>query len=211
MKLGCIALTAALLTATAHAAEGNSAGRTLKIYVIPAPDVPMPIIGPAKETVRKIYARIGIFVQYSPVFPKRGQTPQEMAMIVYLRTDCEDQVQGGVAAAQPYKGSGMIQVCYDRLKWAGKNPIFSHRLLGYIMAHEIAHNLQGIARHSDAGIMKARWTAEEYTRIAVIELRFDPHDIRLIDLGWQSRSRRAEEEPPLLAEPHSQLYAKFAR
>ncbi|MCC6391759.1 MAG: hypothetical protein IT167_14260 [Bryobacterales bacterium] len=188
MKLVFI-VVAALLTIATSTAKGGPAGRTLKVYVIPAPDVPMTIVGPAKETVRKIYSRVGILVQYSPVFPKGGQAHREMAMVVRISTDCDEPPQGGIAVAQPYEGS-WIQVRYNRVKWAAKNPVFTSTLLGYVMAHEIAHNLQGIARHSDTGIMKARWSAEEYTRITVHELRFDPHDVHLIDLGWQSRHAR---------------------
>ena len=35
-------------------------------------------------------------------------------------------------------------------------------LLAYIFAHEIAHALQGVGRHSKSGIMKAEWTIDDY-------------------------------------------------
>jgi hypothetical protein len=56
-------------------------------------------------------------------------------------------------------------------------------VLAHVLAHEIAHILQGCSRHSVSGLMKARWNADDFTAISRNELRFAPEDIELIYLG----------------------------
>ena len=35
------------------------------------------------------------------------------------------------------------------------------KVLGHVLAHEICHALEGVARHSDSGLMKARWNGSD--------------------------------------------------
>ena len=65
-------------------------------------------------------------------------------------------------------------------------------LLAYVLVHEIAHILQGVARHSETGIMKARWTAEDYQQMWLARFTFEPRDIWLIQRGLRSRAERLQ-------------------
>jgi hypothetical protein len=56
------------------------------------------------------------------------------------------------------------------------------------MAHEITHLLQGINRHSSAGVMKARLTDADLVAIQYKPLTFDPHDVSLIHMGIDMRT-----------------------
>ncbi len=66
-----------------------------------------------------------------------------------------------LAYALPYAESGTtIHVFYRRI-------VESHRelgaeILGHVIAHEIGHVLEGIARHSPEGLMKAHWGLHDY-------------------------------------------------
>ena len=84
--------------------------------------------------------------------------------------------------AMPYADSGVrIVIFYDRVE-----PLLrGHHapqatVLGYVLAHEIAHVLQGIVRHSEAGIMRARWTDNDLQQMGSRELRFTREDVQLI-------------------------------
>jgi hypothetical protein len=59
------------------------------------------------------------------------------------------------------------------------------------MVHEIAHILQGIVRHSEQGIMKAKWDPRDKAAMRMHALSFDAADIDLIKLGLDSRITRA--------------------
>jgi hypothetical protein len=87
-----------------------------------------------------------------------------------------------LAMALPYADSGVrIVIFYDRV-----DPLLrghyapAATILGYVMAHEIAHVLQGIARHSETGIMRARWTDNDFKQMGIKVLMFTPEDVQLI-------------------------------
>ena len=64
-------------------------------------------------------------------------------------------------------------------------------LLGHAMVHEMTHLLQGIARHSATGVMKAHWDSGDYLEMKRHLLAFTPEDIQMI--------RNAENRPAVIA------------
>jgi hypothetical protein len=97
---------------------------------------------------------------------------------------------GALAHALPYQGT-YIEIFYDRVE-AAAGPEILPNLLAHVLVHEITHILQGIARHSDTGIMKAHWTVADFREMGVHPLRFTPEDVQLIQLALQSRTERLE-------------------
>ena len=61
-------------------------------------------------------------------------------------------------------------------------------LLGHVLAHEIAHLVEGIPRHSETGLMKASWTARDYSAMARGRLALAKEDVAIISgrLGLSS-------------------------
>jgi len=53
-------------------------------------------------------------------------------------------------------------------------------ILGYVLVHEITHVLQGVARHSKTGIMRAHWTENDLKQMGSRELRFTAEDVQVI-------------------------------
>ena len=87
-----------------------------------------------------------------------------------------------LAVAMPYAGSGVrILIFFDRV-----TPLlYGHRaaqanILGYVLAHEIAHVLQGTPRHAKTGIMQARWSGNDFRQMRAGVLTFSPEDVELI-------------------------------
>lgn len=87
-----------------------------------------------------------------------------------------------LAMAMPLADSGVrIVVFYDRVK-----PLLEGHhapeatILGYVLAHEIAHVLQGIVRHSETGIMRARWIDSDFKLMGLRLLLFTNEDVQLI-------------------------------
>jgi hypothetical protein len=66
------------------------------------------------------------------------------------------------------------------------NPLSSGFLLGYVLAHEIGHVLQGVARHSETGVMKNRWSLLEVVNMKYDRLHFTALDATLILEGCKS-------------------------
>lgn len=61
-------------------------------------------------------------------------------------------------------------------------------LLAHVLVHEITHILQGTCRHSDTGIMKARWTHQDYMEMGQKPLSFTEKDLQLIRTGLAKRA-----------------------
>ena len=87
-----------------------------------------------------------------------------------------------LAMAMPYAQSGIrIEVFYDRVAplLRGHHAPES-QILGYVLAHEIAHVLQGVARHSETGVMRARWQENDFRQMGIGVLTFATEDVRII-------------------------------
>src|SRR5262249_12324312 len=61
-----------------------------------------------------------------------------------------------IAFAKVYEGTE-ITLFYSRIKWAESQGLMGPMVLAHTLVHEIAHNLQGIGRHSKTGVMKPEW------------------------------------------------------
>jgi len=57
------------------------------------------------------------------------------------------------------------------------------QVLGHVIAHELGHVLEGVARHSNEGLMKARWGPRDYALMWRQRLFLAAEDVELIHLG----------------------------
>jgi hypothetical protein len=87
-----------------------------------------------------------------------------------------------LATAKPYAASGVrISIFFDRIApFLEGHHAPGATILGYVMAHEIAHVLQGGTRHTEAGIMRPRWTDNDFTQMGHGALTFTREDVELI-------------------------------
>jgi hypothetical protein len=93
-------------------------------------------------------------------------------------SDSGNFTSGTLAYALPLRTSGIrIHVMHDRVAELSTNV---PNILGYVLAHEIGHVLQGLARHSDEGILKAKWNGTDYDLMGVLRLTFSPDDAEII-------------------------------
>jgi hypothetical protein len=86
-----------------------------------------------------------------------------------------------------------IVIFFDRIE---KMPD-AWTVLGYVMAHEITHIIQGISRHSGSGLMKPHWSSRD-----LMEMRHKPLPFALEDLNLlysRLAMRRESTDPPTLA------------
>jgi hypothetical protein len=106
---------------------------------------------------------------------------RELAIEVVPRAP-DDLSDYALAMAIPYADSRVrIVIFYDRMESMLKGQCAPQAvILGYVLADEIGHVLQGIARHSETGIMRARWTKDDFTRMSTVGLTFTTEDIQLI-------------------------------
>lgn len=72
-----------------------------------------------------------------------------------------------------------VEVFYDRVEHSFETPMMPS-VLGHVLAHEIAHVLEGVNRHSAEGLMKAHWDDHDFERMYPHLLPFAPEDVELI-------------------------------
>ena len=80
----------------------------------------------------------------------------------------------------------------DRLRqFLNAHPSLAGVGVGYVLAHELAHAMQGEARHSESGIMKAHWDTPDFQEMFFQKLAFTAEDVDLIHQGLAARPSRA--------------------
>jgi hypothetical protein len=68
------------------------------------------------------------------------------------------------------------------------HPAAANIALAYVFAHELAHAMQGVARHSETGILKAHWSGDDLTAMLFHRLTFTDSDAKLIRKGLAIQS-----------------------
>jgi hypothetical protein len=145
----------------------------------------------ARETANGILKEAGVRLQWQAEDRFCAAAANGIVITVLPETPA-DMRPGALAYAMPY-GRGGVVLFYDRVIHTVRSdraPV----LLGYVLAHEIVHVLQGIERHSDMGIMKARWSGFDYDDMRRGRLQLTTADISLIHGGLHSHSRVAPAE-----------------
>ena len=130
----------------------------------------------------RIYRSIGVELEWrtGAGATKRkfcGCAPSEIIELQVDPTADRKVASGALAYALPMAVSGIrIHVIHgqpDNIWETVPN------LLGYVLAHEIGHVLQGVARHSDEGLLKAKWTGADYGQMRMLRLTFRPEDAEM--------------------------------
>ena len=167
-----------VLIAFGASAEKNGAGqREVKVCIDGSADVQTIA---ATEAVSRIFLKIGVGLNWRSD-PRRCAGPEQGIVITLAENAPADDHRNALAYAMPYERSTVV-VFLDRVK-ARRFPF----LLTYVLAHEIAHMLQGIVRHSEVGILRPVWRAEEYFDMRRGKLTFTEEDVQLIHLAVDVR------------------------
>jgi hypothetical protein len=180
MKITRVVVMAAIAAASAWANERPAESRQLTICMESITDSS---INYQARLASDIFAVIGVKIWW--VDPLK--CPTEAIYISFSKDTPASDHPGALAYAMPYEGSH-IMVFLDRVKEMA--PCTGGRLLAYTLAHEIAHILEGLVRHSRSGIMKARWGPDEHYQMSRGRLGFAAEDVDLIYQGLDRRESR---------------------
>jgi hypothetical protein len=130
------------------------------------------MVANAKPLVVRLLAKAGVRL----VWDGRDATAQTVA----IRMD--DTVPRGVprqamAYALPFATGTTPRIHILRNRLMNPPWISAGTFLGYVIAHEIAHVLEGNDHHSDGGLMEAKWGPAEYRAMQHQQLEFGPDDV----------------------------------
>jgi len=196
-------LLAALGTAAGNASAGGqtkSAWYRVTVQATSQMDIPQELLKEGQDSATTIFAAIHVQLIWSGQVPSSSQTSpcvDESAtsnLVLQIVPHAPANVSNvALAMAMPHANSGVrLIVFYERV-----DPLLrSHhapqgKVLGYVLAHEIAHVLQGISRHSDVGIMRPRWTDNDFRQMGIGALTFTNEDVRLIRRRFEVQATSA--------------------
>jgi len=139
----------------------------------------------AEELASQIFATAGIAVDWRRGRPVTDPTPSDLTVVIDIRDQTPaERMPGALAFAEPYEGIHLV-VFYDRVR--KMNSPRPESVLGHVLAHEVTHLLEGVARHSKTGVMKARYTHADAYAMLAHPLPFAPEDMALIEVGIEKR------------------------
>ena len=162
----------------------------------------------ARGVVEQIYSEIGIRVIWRDRRAPDGCTKQPLhrqIVVAMLPSAPIGKSTEAWAFANPYSTKGpCVMLLMDRVYPAiKKNPLHAGYLLGHVLAHEMGHVLEGIARHSETGVMKQYWSLQETFNMAQKRLGFTTHDAELIYAAFGTAA-------PLQTDTEGRAQGKYA-
>lgn len=174
-----------ILCATAFFAE-PATPRSANIY-LEHPPHKLADLEMAKLMASRIFSDIGVNLVWVQSQTERSSAYKN-TIVIHVSVDTPAELSPrALALAYPYEGT-QIRVFYDRVRQMVP-PNLVPALLAHVMAHEIAHVLEGTDVHSDSGIMKSRWVARDYAQMSRGNLTFTEFDKSLIYRGLQNRNQ----------------------
>jgi hypothetical protein len=176
-----------------------ASAKEVTLYITNGHVVPAAMLARAQQTATGIFAGAGVRLQWKLGDPKRKPAgpaagPAQCAIEIrvdFLLTAPEDVSPWAFARSFPLQTKELrIDVLVDRFGPVLRTqPLLVAPLLGHVLAHEIAHALQGVNRHSEAGVLRARWNKSDYRQMQRQLMEFDQANAQLIHLGMESRLR----------------------
>ena len=175
-----LALTLATpLTAVGAKSKAKLAGPGVTVHVL-QDNLVVPDLNRAEQIAAEVFTTIGVPLTFR--LGALAKPAAESSFLIELQLDSRVPAQfhpGALAYASPFGNAGTrIHIFCDRVRASWPDGGMGI-LLGYVLAHEIAHVLQGVSRHSEEGVMKARWQQSDYQQMRT-GLSFDPTDVELI-------------------------------
>jgi len=146
----------------------------------------------AEDITSRMFTSAGVAVEWRSAGRGACRKPRQTRTIIldFATSTPVSQSPGALAYALPYEGVHIV-VMLDRIQKKAADPAQVSALLAHVMTHEITHILQGIARHSETGLMKARWDAHDFLQMTKEPLPFTREDVALIELGLRQHAAGA--------------------
>ena len=180
-----------MMAAVTGACAGNSGAAPMRVVTAcmnPGANAAMMFRGQA--TAAQILKPAGIRLEWKN--DERACAGSDGFVIGVSRETPANQHPGALAYAMPFERTHIV-LFYDRVLTVA-TPAVTPYLVGFVLAHEIVHMLQGIEQHAASGVMKARWDVGDYADMQRGRLRLSEDDIRLIRSGMAQSAKAVPAE-----------------
>ena len=180
MRITAMVVMAGLAGMSAHAGQIEE---TVTVFLSNTAIVPSQIMFVSQSLAARMFVSAGVRIVWRSGWPANLRSSRDRTIVVKLTNNTPANYLPGVPAyALPYQGE-QITVFYDRVEQT-VFPSAVPTLLAHLLVHEITHILQGIARHSESGVMKPHWDRNDYMAMEKKPLPFTEKDVDLIHRGF---------------------------
>ena len=184
-------MAAAMLAAAAMEAQAGSrkpqADAVVTVFTYDRADVPWVVRVRAEQVATAAFAAAGIEVKWvvGKQLGKRREAASGEVLTVVFEALAPVQASPEAMAFTNVGGAADadVHVFYNRVAGFGgfHDRLYAPELLGNVLAHELTHALEGMARHSSEGLMKAVWSGDDYAKMARRRpLAFAAEDLELL-------------------------------
>ena len=174
-----------ILMAAAGPGLGESKQSTIDVY-INSDDASAQLLGSGTVLASDIFKKIGVPIKWHTGKLEVGRS----GFGIRTADHAPETASAGALAASRLSGGSWVEITVyrDRLeRFLDDHRSLSGAAAGYVLTHELAHAMQGVARHSEAGILKAQWSTQDYQEMMYHKLAFAPVDVELIHQGLAIR------------------------
>jgi hypothetical protein len=138
----------------------------------------------AESRASKMFVAVGVRIVWKHREASTLEIRREHPIVLQIALDTPtSELPGAFAFALPYEGIH-VRIFYDRIR---SIPNTTFAILAHVLVHEITHMLQGIDHHSETGVMKPHWSAQDYDDMGPRPFPFATVDIELIRKGLAKR------------------------
>jgi hypothetical protein len=146
------------------------------------------VLWPAQIVVSDIFSKVGVKITWhAGSVPKdyRGGISWTIFSIRWAVLAPGTADEGALAAAHPLGSREASIILYeDRIRlFLNRYRDAQNIVFAYVVAHELAHVMQRLNRHSDAGILKTQWSSNDFFQMRTRSLGFTADDVELIHNG----------------------------
>jgi hypothetical protein len=188
-----VVLLAAIGSGSTYAGEKTQTTVYVSEVYLSNRDGSCDLLGTGKVVASSLFARIGVRLHWHEGELPAAQSStgdgaiQKLIGVHTLARAPESATPEALATARIVGSSGTeITVYKDRLQRFLAHSTLARQAgagIGYVLAHELAHAMQGVARHSELGILKAHWSNVDFEEMVFRKLAFTDLDVELIHRG----------------------------
>jgi hypothetical protein len=160
------------------------AAAALVVHLSNFSGAPIAIVRTAQEEVTRVYADIGVPIEWHEPSEQR-ENPQPAIRIILLPVETgslrtSETIVMGSAVRTP-GGNAIAYVYYRRVQEeAVRYQVSPGLVLACTIAHELGHLLLTAPTHAPEGLMRACWSRDEFHRAGQRQLRFLPSEVSRI-------------------------------